>query len=148
MRKVAIEPEPRKKENEMKDALDEIFTDKKEVNADLLASILKGFVKINTETNTIIFPPEIVTKLSLKDRLLLFLVSRKALKFKNKIKVEEVTPAEIINETNLKPGSVHPTLKILKAQGLVIARGGKYFVPNYQLPEIKRFLKEGIWMKK
>lgn len=129
--------------------LDEIFTDEKEIDVELLGAILKGLVKINSETNTVFFTSDFQERLTLTDKILLFLLSRKALKIKGKIENEEVTPSEIISETDLKSGSVHPSLKILKKSGLLVAKGGKYFVPNHQLYKIKRqFEEKNIWMKK
>lgn len=122
----------------MVDPLEEIFTSEKELDPELLASILRPFVKINVETNSVFFT-DAGNDLPLNDRLLLFLVARKTLKFKEKIETEEISPSEIIAETGFKAGSVHPGLKQLREQGWVISRGGKYFIGNYQLAKIKKF---------
>lgn len=121
-----------------KDPLGDIFTDEQEVDPKLLADILRPFVKINPEKKIVIFTTEVGTALPISDKVLLFLVARKALKFKGKIEAEETSPAEIIKETSLKEGSVHPTLKTLKEKGFLVAKAGKYFIPNYQLVNIKK----------
>lgn len=119
------------------DPLEEIFTSEKQLDPEVLASILKPFVKINVETNSVFFT-DAGSSLSLNYQLLLFLIARKALKFKEKIEVEEISPSEIIIETGFKAGSVHPGLKQLREQKWVISKGGKYFVANHQLVKIKK----------
>lgn len=121
-----------------KDPLDDIFTNEQEVDPNLLAGILKPFVKINPEKKIVIFTTKAGVALPISSKILLFLIARKALKFKGKIENEEISPTEIIKETGLKDGSVHPTLKTLKEKGFLIAKEGKYFIPNYQLVNIKK----------
>lgn len=122
-----------------KDPLDDIFTSEQEVDPKLLADILRPFVKINPEMKLVIFKPEDGTTLPIPHKVLLFLIARKALKFKNKIEAEETSPAEIIEETGWKNGSVHPALKTLREKGFLISKAGKYFIPNYQLANIKKY---------
>lgn len=121
------------------DPLDDIFTSDSEINPQLLAEILKPFVKINTDNNLIFYTDDGL-KLSLLNRIVLFFVARKALKFRGKINEEELSPSEIIKETSLKEGSVHPTLKILREQNIIMTRNGKYFLPTHQLGKIKERL--------
>ncbi len=120
------------------DPLNDLFTSEQEIDPKILADILRPFVKINIENNTTFFTEE-GTGLSITHKVLLFLVARKVLKFKNKTEVEETSPAEIIEETGLKDGSVHPALKSLREKGLLISKAGRYFVPNYQLAKIKKY---------
>lgn len=120
----------------MTDPLEEIFTNEKEIDPQLLVYILKPYVRINVDTNAV-FYTDSGSSLQILNKIILFLVARKALKFKDRIEDEAVSPAEIISETGLKDGSVHPTLKSLREQGLVIVKSSKYFIPNYQLNRIK-----------
>lgn len=124
------------------DPLDDIFTNEQEVDPKMLAEILRPFVKINVESNAVIFTEEGFS-LPVTHKVLLFLVVRKALKFRNKVDLEEVSPAEIISETGLKTGSVHPALKFLREKGLVMSKNGKYFLANYQLIKIKSMFCQG-----
>lgn len=120
----------------MTDPLEEIFTNEKEIDPQVLADILKPYVRINVDTNAIFYTDSGLS-LQILNKIVLFLVARKALKFKDKIEDEAASPAEIISETGLKEGSVHPTLKSLREQGLVVVKNGKYFIANYQLNKIK-----------
>lgn len=120
----------------MSDPLDQIFTNEKEIDPQLLADMLKPYLKISTDNNAMIYT-DLGSDLPLSSKIILFLLVRKALKFRDKIKEEEISPAEIIDKTSLKGGSVHPTLKSLREHGLVISKSGKYFIPNYQLAKIK-----------
>lgn len=118
------------------DPLDKVFTSEKAVDNQLLADILSPYVRINIEDNTIWFNDE-GNALPIPTKLALFLVARKALKLRNQIETEGVSPADIIKDTQLKEGSVHPGLKSLKEASLIAIKEGKYFVPNHQLNKIK-----------
>ncbi|MFH0772938.1 MAG: helix-turn-helix domain-containing protein [bacterium] len=118
------------------DPLDDIFTSDSEIDPQLLAEILKSYVKINTDTNMIFYTDDGL-ELPLIDKITLFFVARKALKYKGKIEDEGISPSEIVKQTSLKEGSVHPTLKNLRKQGWIISKDGKYFLPSHQLNKIK-----------
>ena len=64
-----------------KNPLDEIFTNETDVDPVLLRDILRPFIKINAEQNIVIFTEKALS-LSIPDKLLLFLLAKKAQKFK------------------------------------------------------------------
>lgn len=119
------------------DALDKIFTNQRDVDIDTLAEILEPYIRINIEDSSI-FLIEAGVKLPIHEKLMLFLLARKVLKIKNLIEGEGISPTELISETQLKEGSVHPGLKLLRSKGLVVVKNGKYMIPNYQVIEIKK----------
>lgn len=123
------------------DPLDKIFTTDKEVDLQALSDILFPYIKINSEDNSIFFT-DLGNNLSVNNKLIIYLLARKALKLKNRIEIEGVSPIEILNDTHLKDGSVHPGLKKLKDKGLATVKEGKYFIPSYQLNIIKEIFTE------
>lgn len=125
-----------------KEPFDELFTKADEVDPAELVSLLKPYVRINEESNLIFFTDEGYC-LSLTDKIALFLLAKKVLRLVGKIEAEETSPKEIITETKLSRGSVHPTLKRLLESRIIVGSGGKYFVPNHQIPKLKiKLLKE------
>ena len=118
------------------DPLDKIFTSEREVDPQVLADILFPYIKINAEDNSI-YLTDLGNTLPVNNKLLVFLLARKALKLKDKVEIEGVSPTDILEATHLKDGSVHPGLKKLKESGLVTAKEGKYFIPNYKINKIK-----------
>ncbi|WKZ26094.1 MAG: hypothetical protein QY322_02165 [bacterium] len=126
----------------MADPLDKIFTPDREVDSQLLSDILFPFVKINSEDLSIFFT-NLGNKLPINKKLIIFLLAKKALYIKGKVELESVTPNDIIDQTDLKSGSVHPGLKQLRDKNLVIVKDGRYFIPNYQINEMKNLFLEG-----
>ena len=123
----------------MTDPLDLIFTNENEVDKQILADILSPYVKINVDDNSIYFTPA-GNSLPITGRLLVFLLGRKALKLREKIEIEGISPSDIIDGTHLKEGSVHPGLKTLRDKGLVVVKESKYFVPNHKIGSIRDFI--------
>ena len=88
------------------DPLDKLFTNEKEIDLQVLSDILFPHVRINTEDNSIFFT-DLGNELSVVNRLIIYLLARKALKLKSKIDIEGISPSDIIEDTHLKEGSVH-----------------------------------------
>jgi DNA-binding transcriptional ArsR family regulator len=118
------------------DALDKIFTNQKDINPEILAELLEPYIRINVEDNST-FLIEGGINLPVHEKLLLFLLARKVLKIKELVEGEGISPNDLVEETQLKEGSVHPGLKLLREKGLVVAKNGKYIVPNYQVLKIR-----------
>lgn len=129
------------------DPLEELIVSGKELNRELVAGVLKPFLRIDGATCTII-PDVRWQKLSNEAKVLLFLLARKAMVACDlPLDHEGATPAEIEKETDVKGGSIRPILKKLYEQKtLSKSSDGRYFVPNYSLERVKnlseRWLKE------
>lgn len=123
------------------DPLDKLFTSDKEVDPELLSGILLPYIQINSEDYTIFFTDS-GNNLPINSRIIIFLLARKALYIKGKIDSEAITPKDIIDQTQLKEGSVQPGLKKLKEGKFIISKDGKYFVPNYAINKAKDLVQE------
>jgi len=128
---------------ENRDPLDAVFTNEDEIDKALLANLLQPFVRINVAKRAIWFW-NAGSKLPMADKILLFFLARKALRLRDNAVSDEIAPSELIKETGFKEGTVHPTLKQLREHGLLVARAGKYFVPNYKLADLKTRFKLGV----
>lgn len=121
------------------DPLDKIFTTDREVDLEVLSGILFPYIRINSEDNSIFFT-DLGNKLPVNSKLIIFLLGRKALFLKDKIEIEGIVPKDIVDQTHLKEGSVQPGLKKLRESKLAMVKEGKYFIPNYQVGNIKNII--------
>lgn len=130
----------------MNDQLDELFVSGKEVDQELVVKILSPFLKIDSDSCTIV-PNEQWQELSNDLKIILFLVARKAMKLRDlPIETEGALPSEIEKETGVKGGSIRPKLKELYEKKIVNkTNDSKYFIPTYSLARIKKLLDE--WAK-
>ncbi|MEK7546938.1 MAG: hypothetical protein AAB536_02050 [Patescibacteria group bacterium] len=121
------------------DALKKLFTDENDVNASELFDILSPFIKINKTNKTIIFLDTAHSQ-PLKNKVIIFLLAKKALFLLKEVESDRVKPKNIIEETGIPKGSVLPTLKFLKeAKGgsLISSEKGEYYISSYQISKIK-----------
>ncbi len=118
-----------------------LFVDTQPFDPVLLAKILKPYVLLYKSEPYVEFT-KAGEQQTIKGKILLYLLAKKALKETGVIEEEEekATPSEIEQITGLKGGSIRPTLKRLLEDRLVRVKGGGYFVPNHVLPEISRIL--------
>jgi hypothetical protein len=130
-----------------KDPLDDLFVKKEEINRELLARLLVSYVKIYVDKDT----PEIVLtketqKLNIREKLLIYLLARKAIVFRlgEEVYTEYVSPMEIEKETGLKGGSIRPLLRQLLDERLVAndANEKGYYVPTHAIENIVEMLEK------
>lgn len=117
------------------EALEALFTDKDEVDALDLVSLLSPYIRFRKEDNSIIFLDE-GHRATVRKKILIFLLAKKTLLFLNKIESEYIAPKDIVLETKLSRGSVLPTLMKLKNEYVSVV-DGKYFIPNHKIVKLK-----------
>lgn len=124
--------------------LHKLIKGKEEVDQELLASLLESRVRLYLDPPQVELAPE-GNKRNVRDRVLLYLLGRKALQVYLKETGHDVdydekaTPSTISIETRITGGSVRPALAGLKEKHLVRESDG-YFIPNYALEEIAKLL--------
>jgi hypothetical protein len=129
-------------EKNNKNPLSELFTDASHnIDPKQLTEVLKPYLAINRSNNNILFTPDGLA-LGAGKKIILFLLSRKALFTLGAITDEAVAPKEIkaAFQKNMPAGTIDGTLKILTDSGLVKGDDGKYFVPDFNFPKIKIML--------
>ena len=117
-----------------------LVSESQAVNRQELADLLSPYLSINKETKSFDFSSDF-RSLPNADKILILLSGVKA---KNLVLETEdkITPSEIINMEVAPAGSIKGTLKTLLDGGEIKAEKGKYFLPNYKLPQvIARFRK-------
>lgn len=122
----------------MNDPLDELFVSGKELDRELLGTVLKPFLRIDQDSLTII-PKENWHKLAAEAKIILFLTARRAIKaFNLHLENEDASPSEIEAETGLKGNTIRPILKRLLEQKIISQpTRGRYLLPNYSIPTVK-----------
>lgn len=109
----------------------------------MLLDILLPYLIIDPEEKRVYFT-EKGHEQSSGDRILLFLLARKAMYAEKLVESEKVLPKSIIDDLGFKRGTLHPALKKMRDKGFVFASNGQYSVPNYQLHQIKKHFGVGL----
>lgn len=122
-----------------KNPLEELFTDSSNhIEPTQLLALLKPFIGISRQNNKVIFTPEGLL-LKPNKKIILFLLSRKALYLLGALPSESVVPRDIKGEftKNIPGGTVDVTIKRLSDSGIIKGEQGKYYIPDFNFPKIK-----------
>ena len=119
--------------------LNELFTDSKsQIEPSALAAVLKPFLRINRENKTLLFTP-LGMKLKANNKIILFLLARKAMHFQGLIDSDMVAPKEVKAELgrNIPDGTIDAGIKRLSDSGPLKGQDGKYFIPDFNFPQVE-----------
>lgn len=107
---------------------------------EVVADTVFPFARIDGETLDVRFTQE-GEQLTVREKLLVFLLVRKALVMGKKITQEQeaASPSEVEKATGISGGTIRPVLRKLLDEKLIRMDGG-YFVPNSRIKEIKSIL--------
>lgn len=108
----------------------------------LLAETIFPFARVDGETQEIGFTAE-GEALTTREKLLVFLLMRKAMMLRGVIVKETMPPAEIAKATGMPGGTIRPVLSQLYSDKLVRKdkeEDGGYFVPASRIKEISAML--------
>lgn len=122
--------------------LDKLFVESHSLDYELLANAILPYVRLHKGGEIeLTWEGE---QLTFRQKLLAFLLARKALKESRVIEDEAIGPSEIEKDTGWNGGSIRPTLAKLKKEKLVRnanSEEGGYFVPNYALKTVSEILR-------
>jgi len=119
--------------------LKKLYTDDNDIDAGALFDLLSPFVKINKTSKNIIFLDDAHNQ-PVKNKILLFLLAKKALFLLGDAETDRVKPSVITEETGIPRGSILPGLKALREQkggNLLSSQNGEYYISSYQVTKIK-----------
>lgn len=119
--------------------LEELFTDvSSNIDQAELLAVLKPYLAINRDTKRIIFTPEGL-KVNAVKKIVLLLLAKKALKLLALLEQESISPSEMKEEfgKNMPSGTIDSTLKRISDSGMVKGDEGRYFIPDFNFPQIK-----------
>lgn len=122
--------------------LEDLVVSGAEMDRKLVAEILAPYLRLDKETCGI-RPTEKWDELGNEEKLLLYLVARKAMRALDfPLEVEEAAASEVVEQTGVKAGSAYPALRGLLGQRIIdqVGKRGGYLVPNHALGRIKSML--------
>ena len=128
--------------DDQNDPLAKLFdTSSLQDHRELLAETIFPYARIDSETLEVGFTEE-GEQLVARDKLLVFLLVRKALFLRNMVPKEAAGPSEIEKATGIPGGTVRPQLRKLVDDKLIRteANEGGYFVPNAKIKDINKSL--------
>lgn len=119
--------------------LDELFTDSgSQIEPAVIAALLKPFIRINRETQRVLFTPKGM-KLTANNKIILFILARKVTFMQSLNPSEVVAPKEVKEELgkNIPAGTIDAALKRLSENGPIKGQDGKYFIPDFNFPQVE-----------
>ncbi|HVP50163.1 MAG TPA: hypothetical protein VMT56_02970 [Candidatus Bathyarchaeia archaeon] len=124
--------------------LDELFTDSEsQIEPAVIVALLKPFVRINRDTQRLIFTPAGM-KLTANNKIILFILAKKVMFIRGINTTETVAPKEVKAELgkSIPSGTIDAALKRLSEKGPIKGLDGRYFIPDFNFPQV-----EGIFSK-
>lgn len=123
--------------------LEDLIVSGTELDKKLVAEILAPYVQLDKDKCTI-RPTEGWTRLSNDQKLLIYLLARKAMVALGfDLGTEGATASEVIADTGVKSGTAHPALRKLLGNRLIDqSQDKRYFIPSYAIAQIKSLLFE------
>jgi len=124
--------------NMTEDPLDVLFEEEKvdeKMIKQIIGEILVNYVRLSQDGG--IFPLPEFDNLNRFQKLLIYLLAKKALYVRQLVVNELTPPSEIRKNTGLPMGTVNPSLRQLERDRLVKSDLGRYKIPNYALNKIK-----------
>lgn len=127
----------------MSNELDDLFVDGKEIDKKLVAEVLLPYIKIDKNTCEIRpLGPWDDAKAYIK--ILIYLLARKAMIAWGLNVEEAASNAEIVSNTGLKRGTVHPAVRqFYNEKILEQTKDKKYYVPNHAVEKVKSMISQG-----
>ena len=116
-------------------ALEDLLVSGDELDKELVATVLRPLLRIDKETLTV-RPQKAWRSTSNQEKIVAFLLARKAMRALSLLDEESAAPAEIIEQTGAPSGSVHPTLKAMyEARPQLVDKDdrSRYWVPAWAL---------------
>ena len=119
--------------------LDELFTtSSSQIEPAALAVILKPFLRINSESKQVLFTPAGMN-ITANNKIILFILARKVMHIQGIIDSEPIAPKNIKRELgkNIPAGTIDAALKHLSEKGPIKGQNGKYFIPDFNFPQVQ-----------
>ena len=125
------------------DPLADLLLNAAEVDRARLSSALSDILGVDTESGRVVIKPGF-SRLSARNKLLAYLLGRKAAVLLGKADIEAVAPKDIQQETGMPTGTVNPKLRELLQDRLVSStKSSEYYVAPPQLNQAIAELEKG-----
>jgi len=121
--------------------LEDLVVSGEQLDRKFVADILSSYVQLDKDKSTI-RPTEEWERLSAEEKILVYLLARKAMVALKFGIAEEASASEITTDTGIKKGTAHPTLRKLAESSRLLQQTAdrKYFVPNHAITRVKIML--------
>lgn len=124
----------------MSDPLDRLVRKEEDLlDRDLLARALDGLAYVDKDRARVLLTADGAAS-SAREKMIIYLLGRKALRAVGSEIKEEVEPKEIEKEWRIPGGTVRPNLRELAKEGVVAKREGGYYVPVFNLEDAAKVL--------
>lgn len=122
--------------------LKDLTIDKSKATENLIESIIKPYIRYDTNSKSIFFLPGAEELNNIK-KVLVYLVALKGWKFVT----DEPTPYEakpdtISKHTGTKGNTLRPILSGLKERKIIIVKSGKYSIPDFNIQNVKSIVEK------
>jgi len=115
------------------DPLSDLLLDAVEVDRERLARVLRNILGIDTKSGQVVLKSGF-SQLSARNKVLAYLMGKKAAVLLGKTEIEEVSPIDIVQNTGIPSGTVNPKLRELKTIHLVSQTdASQYYIASHQM---------------
>ena len=122
----------------MSDPLRELLVDKDQLDRELLSKVLKHYLKIDKDSHSVRFTA-MSEELTIDNKIIIFLLARKAMKAMELTNTESSKPGEIEKATGIKGGTLRPKLSKMYDKKLIDKdEAGGYFVSDHSVEIVAR----------
>jgi hypothetical protein len=124
--------------------LDELFTDSaSQIEPAAIAALLKPFIRINRDTQKVIFTP-VGMNLTANNKIILFILARKVTFIQGINPSEAVAPKDIKAGLgkNIPSGTIDAALKRLSENGPIKGLDRKYYIPDFNFPQVEEIFRK------
>jgi hypothetical protein len=118
---------------------DDLLIDEEELNENLLAETLIDYLRIGSESGSLVLEDEFEDLTSHK-QVTVVLLAQHALEGVGMADGQWLTPTEIAERSGVKRGTVYPAVRELDSEGIVENDDGSYRIPTHSIEAAKRFL--------
>lgn len=119
--------------------LEDLVVDERDLNQEILRETLEPYIRIGSETGSLIPEPELAD-LTAEDKILVSTLAFKAMADIGIRETERIGPKALAEAVGISEGTVYPTVRKLEDEGLLTKEDGKYWVPNHKIRRIQERL--------
>ena len=116
--------------------LSNLIVNEDKMSEELIYDLLQPYLRILKNEKKLI-PKSQFLKLNTEKKILIWLLGRKAMFILHILDDEFIGPKAISEETNIKVGSIKPTIRSLNQKGLSESDNGKYKISPFGILRLK-----------
>lgn len=119
--------------------LENLLVDEQKIGEEILHDLLSDYIRIGKQSGDLI-PQEEFDQLAAKQKVIIVLLTQRARHELEMVKTEWLTPKEISQQSGVKQGTVHPTVRELNNESLIESGDGSYRIPSHSIRQAREFV--------